>query len=85
MAAGVGQGGAEMMTLDGKPVVVYRDLAAEWCTPVVGRSIYLVGVEKHPRGLRGDLVLTSPVRRYDPETGQIETENTVYIKKEANA
>lgn len=65
-----------------KPTVVYGGLAAEWVTPVVGRSAVLVGVEKHPAGLRGDCVITSPVRSYDPETGIIETENTVYIKKE---
>lgn len=44
----------------------------------VGACALLNGVE-HPSGV-GPQVVTTPVRSYDPGTGVIETENTLYTK-----
>lgn len=45
----------------------------------VGACALLNGVE-HPSGVGPRVVVTSPVRSYDPGTGVIETKNTLYTK-----
>ena len=55
--------------------------AIEFCR--VGACALLKGVQ-HPDGV-GPVVVTAPVRSFDPTTGVIETRNTRYTKAKAAA
>ena len=69
------------MTVSNKPIVTYQSepYIEKW-----GENIYVAyldNVSGHPRNhLNGGSVRTSKIVNYDPETGRIETLNTVYIK-----
>lgn len=65
-----------------KPTVRYFNLNGE---VRVGLPAYLC-TEGHPSGrvTPGRTVRTSDVVAYDPATGRIETQNTIYIPREPN-
>lgn len=63
-----------------KKIVHYVEL---WDDVVVGKYAFLVPID-HPdyKNVSNDTVTkTSTVVSYDPETGTIETKNTIYVKQ----
>ena len=68
-----------------KPTVTYKD------GNVVMNVAFLTGVKNHPNHLEGHdvsndpskVIRTSRVLDFDPETGRIETLNTIYEKEAA--
>ncbi len=66
-----------------KPIVLYQQTDSTYLFPLpCGTWVARITPVNHPKLGGGREISTSAVVRFDPESGVIETRNTVYMPKE---